>query len=76
MITKKRTGAKAVEEKKKKRKIYDSQRKAIAKYDRENTTQFKVKLNNKTDQDIIDHLRKQENKQGYIKRLIRDDMKK
>lgn len=65
-----------MEEKKKKRKIYDSQRRSIAKYDKENTTQIKMKLNNKTDSDIIEHLKKQDNKQGYIKKLIRDDIKK
>lgn len=59
-----------------KRKIYDSQKRSIAKYDKENTTQIKMKLNNKTDRDIIDHLKKQGNKQGYLKSLIRDDMKK
>lgn len=63
-------------EKKKKRKIYESQKRSIAKYDRENTTQIKMKLNNKTDRDIIEHLQKQHNKQGYIKKLIRDDMQK
>lgn len=67
-----------MEEKKKKekRKIYESQKRSIAKYDKENTTQIKMKLNNKTDRDIIDHLKKNRNKQGYIKSLIRDDMKK
>lgn len=67
-----------MEEKKKKekRKIYESQKRSIAKYDKENTTQIKMKLNNKTDRDIIDHLKKKGNKQGYIKSLIRDDMQK
>ena len=40
-------------------------------YDRTNTKQFKMKLNLKTDADIIDWLSKQENKQGAIKALIR-----
>ena len=53
-----------------------SQRKASAKYDAANTVQFKVKLNNKNDADIIEHLKNQPNKQGYIKDLIKEDMKK
>ena len=28
-----------------------------------------------TEQDLIDHVEKQENKQGYIKNLIREDIK-
>ena len=33
-----------------------------------------LKLNKKDDQDVIERLQKQENKQGYIKNLIRDDI--
>lgn len=33
-----------------------------------------LKLNKEDDADIIDRLQKQENKQGYIKGLIRDDI--
>ena len=40
----------------------------------EHTTRFGIKLNNNTDADIIEHLNKQENKQGYIKGLIRKDI--
>ena len=46
------------------------------KYDRANTTRVSIKLNNKTDEDIIQYLASMENKQGYIKELIREDMKK
>ena len=45
-------------------------------YDRENTTQIRLKLNNKTDADILEWLAKQPSKQGYIKRLIREDIEK
>lgn len=45
-------------------------------YDRENTTRINLKLNNKTDADIIQHLETVPNMQGYIKQLIREDMKK
>ena len=54
----------------------EAQRRASAKYDAANTVQFKVKLNNKNDADIIEHLKNQPNKQGYIKDLIKEDMKK
>ncbi len=54
----------------------EAMRRGIAKYDKANTTQIKMKLNNKTDADILEHLDKQKNKQGYIKQLIRDDMKR
>ena len=49
--------------------------KAIAKYDKENTIRFGIKLNKKTDADVINALETaKEGKQGYIKRLIRDDL--
>ena len=52
-----------------------AQRQASAKYDKDNTKGLYLKLNLKKDADIINHLEKQENVQGYIKKLIRDDMK-
>lgn len=51
-----------------------AQLKAQAKYDKSNTTQINLKLNNKTDEDIIKRLSEVENKQGYIKELIRLDL--
>ena len=45
-------------------------------YDRENTTRVNLKLNNKTDADIIRHLETVPNMQGYIKHLIREDIAK
>ena len=48
-------------------------------YDRENTRRINLKLNNKTDADIIAQLEKlksSEGIQGYLKRLIREDMNK
>lgn len=44
-----------------------AQIKASRKYDKENTIQIQIKLNKKTDFDIIEELTKQDNKQGYIK---------
>lgn len=45
-----------------------------AKYDKDNTKQYRLKLNISSDRDIIDRLAAVDNKQGYIKRLIREDM--
>jgi hypothetical protein len=52
----------------------DAQRKASAKYDRNNTVRVALKLNKRTDADIINRLAQQPNKQGYIKTLIRADI--
>ena len=51
-------------------------RRAVRKYDAANTKQVHLKLNRKTDVEIIEHLDKQKNVQGYIKDLIRQDMRK
>lgn len=57
-----------------------AQREAQARYDAENTKQITLKLNLKTDSDILAHLEEKKaakgGKQGYIKELIRNDMKK
>lgn len=50
-------------------------KKAREKYDSNNTVQIKLKLNIKTDKDILDKLERSGNKQGYIKALIRKDLK-
>ena len=47
---------------------------ASMKYNSKNIKQLKINLNKKTDADIIQHLDKKDNVQGYIKKLIRDDM--
>ena len=49
-------------------------KRAIRKYDAANTIQYHLKLNTKTDAEIIAHLKSLGNVQGYIKQLIRDDM--
>lgn len=46
-----------------------------ARYDANNTQAVKLKLNTKTDKDILDKL-STVNKQGYIKQLIRADLNK
>lgn len=49
---------------------------AVKKYEKTNVTQIKFCFNNETDKDIIEHMQNQKNKQGYIKQLIREDMRK
>lgn len=48
---------------------------AQARYDSANTIRVSLKLNKKTDADIIKKLGEQESKQGYIKRLITEDIR-
>lgn len=47
---------------------------AQERYDKANTRQIKLKLNLKTDADILARLDGVGNKQGYIKKLIRADI--
>lgn len=54
----------------------EAQIKAQKKYDAENTLQVHLKLNRRTDKDVLEKLDSVPNKQGYIKRLIRADLKK
>lgn len=53
-----------------------AEKRAKDKYDKVNTKQVKLKLNVKTDADIIEALELSGNKQGYIKKLIREDLQK
>lgn len=53
----------------------EAQKKANAKYDSANTKQVKMKLNLKSDQDILTRLAEEPNLQGYVKELIREDIK-
>ena len=48
--------------------------KAAAIWDKNNTKQYKVKLQLNTDRDIINLMDQISNKPGYIKQLIRADM--
>lgn len=54
----------------------EAQMRANAKYDAKATMQIKMKLNKNTDADIIQKLESVDNKQGYIKALIRADLNK
>lgn len=49
----------------------EARKRAVKKYDAANTVQVTLKLNKKTDADILERLAKCPNKQGYIKELIR-----
>lgn len=56
--------------------VSDAKRKTNMEYDRKNTKLIGMKLNRNTDKDILAFLEKQENIQGYLKRIIREDMTK
>lgn len=56
--------------------LTDAKRKTNMDYDRKNTKLIGMKLNKNTDADILGHLEKQQNIQGYLKQLIREDMKR
>ena len=53
----------------------ESAKAAKAKYDAKTARYYSLKLNQNTDADLIQHLEQQESIQGYLKRLIRNDMK-
>ena len=55
-------------------KTTEAQRRATAKYDKANTKAVTLKLNRKTDADILAKLEEVGNVQGYIKQLIRADI--
>lgn len=52
----------------------EAHNRAVKKYDEANTKQIKLKLNKRTDADILEALESVPNKQGYIKSLIRQDI--
>lgn len=49
---------------------------AQKKYDKENTIFIGIKLNKKTDKELIDIISSQNNKQGFIKKVLREFAKK
>ena len=53
----------------------EAQKRAREKYEAKATVQIKMKLNRNTDADILEKLDEVPNKQGYIKDLIRADLK-
>lgn len=54
----------------------EAEKRAKEKYDKEYTKGLYIKLNIRTDKDIIHWLWMQSNKQGRIKELIREDIKR
>lgn len=53
-----------------------AQIKAVNKFNKEKTKCIQIRLNKSTDADILEQLEKVPSKMGYIKQLIREDMKK
>ena len=54
--------------------ISEAKLKAQYKYDKANTQQVMLKLNKSSDADILMKLKSIDNRQGYIKELVRKDM--
>lgn len=54
----------------------EANKRASKKYDQKNTKMISVKLNKKTDADIFKHIEKIDNKQSYIKALIRKEIRR
>lgn len=52
----------------------EAQRKASRAYQQRNCTQVLLRLNTKTERDIIEALEASGNKAGYLKRLVREDL--
>jgi len=52
----------------------EAHRRAVLKFNKDKTEFVGVRLNKNTDADILEKLASVENKQGYIKQLIRADI--
>lgn len=48
----------------------------LAQYEKENLRQIRLKINRKTEPELLEWIEKQENIQGYIKSLILEDMER
>lgn len=57
-------------------KTSKAQLEAVDRYDKQNTTSLHIKLNKKTDKDLIQALETVESKQGLIKQLLREYFRK
>ena len=51
-----------------------AQKEYMASYEKENLRQIRLKINRKTEPDILEWIEKKDNIQGYIKKLILQDM--
>ncbi len=56
--------------------VRESDYRASRKYRSANCRQINIELNKKLDEDVLVWLDSQENKQGYLKKLIREDMER
>ena len=54
----------------------EAHKRAQKKYVRDKTTQISLRFYNATESDLLEWMQAQENKQGYLKSLIRADMEK
>ena len=54
----------------------EAEKKAKKKYDDKTAVRYGLKFNKNTDADLIAHMNEIENKQAYIKKLIRNDIAK
>jgi len=68
----KKVGRKPLPPKQRHKNQIESQQKWI----KENTKIVNLRFNTETEKDLLNKLEEQENKAGYIKGLIRDDIKK
>ena len=60
-----------------KKKMYESTRRAIAEYSKNQIVRINLALNKKTDAELIEHMNNlSESKNGYIRRLIREDIER
>ena len=57
-------------------KTTKAQAAATKRYQEKNTKLMTIRLNLNTDQDVINRLEEVDSKQGYIKRLIREDIER
>ena len=48
----------------------------LNKYEKDNLRQIRLKINRKTEPELLEWIEKKDNIQGYIKRLIQEDMEK
>lgn len=54
----------------------EARRRAEKKYQAANTKFLQIRLNFRTDQDILEKLSEEESMSGYVKRLIREDIRR
>ena len=47
-----------------------------AKYEREKLLRVMVKFNRKTEPELVERMESQENKAGYLKRLVKEDLER